>query len=510
MLRKARISWDAVPNATSYTVKSTGNVKYEEDTNSDQIVKNVRTIREIGITNTYYDVNLDEYLADSTADTFEVKAVSSSALYSDSEYSTAIKIVDNPIIRADGTTPKTASSTSGTSTIEWSRISGVTSYTVKYRRLKGIHYNTHGWRPNDFTVLTRDGDTVTDSTPSSSARLKHTRNNLTIGEIYAIQLNYEQNGQKVFSGRDMFVLPSKGFPAKDRRVATYPYFAHWPDKEYRYRICEETFPEGKRTKWVNLINHAFEQWETATDGLITVTRDTTACPVRNRFIDIIRLWHGLPRVKSHINDVYMVNDSLLSTAQAVYTDFIGDVQGLCVFVTPSACAISRAYDPLRDPKASNQLSNATGSNSAVDILFRKGAFEDKSIDTPDSIVFNKCFPRGTITESYGGDSNTKDLDAHFAYTTALHEAGHALGTSGAMIWEIVLEDAQYRRAHPSIPDAVMNYDNKIVENFNPNFLDSNGKKIGRWLRYEHDCSPHPFDILAIYALYQHVDDSSDE
>ena len=442
-----------------------------------------------------------------------VKAYGSSSSYDYSDYSTTVRIVDNPIIRADGSTPKTASSTSGTSTIEWSRISGVTSYTVKYRRLKGSHSNTHGWRANDFAILTRGAETVTDSNPSSSARLKHTRNNLTIGEIYAIQLNYEQNGQKVFSARDMFVWPSKGFPAKGSRVATYPYFAHWPDKEYSYRICEETFPQANRTKWVNLINHAFEQWETATDGLVTVTRDTTACPVRNSFIDIIRLWHGLPRVKSHINDVYMVNDSLLSTAQAIYTDFIGDVQGLCVFVTPSACAISKAYGPLRDPKASNQLSNAEGSNSAVDILFRKSAFEIDDVnapedqprilnvlEVPDSVVFNYCLTGNTIDRSL----------QHFAYRTALHEAGHALGTSGAMIWEIVLKDAQYRRAHPSIPDAVMNYDAKMAENYNPNFVNSMGEKVGKWLRYEPDCSPHPFDILAIYALYQHVEDSDDD
>ena len=32
----------------------------------------------------------------------------------------------------------------------------------------------------------------------------------------------------------------------------------------------------------------------------------------------------------------------------------------------------------------------------------------------------------------------------------------------------------------------------------------------RWLRYEANCSPNPFDILAIYALYQTVNDSDDE
>ena len=56
-------------------------------------------------------------------------------------------------------------------------------------------------------------------------------------------------------------------------------------------------------------------------------------------------------------------------------------------------------------------------------------------------------------------------------------------------------------AHPDIPDAVLNYDKEVDENYRIN-------KIGELERYrwEADCSPHPFDILAIYALYQTVVD----
>ena len=43
----------------------------------------------------------------------------------------------------------------------------------------------------------------------------------------------------------------------------------------------------------------------------------------------------------------------------------------------------------------------------------------------------------------------------------------------------------YEASHSTVADSVMNYD-------------------GRVGTYEPDCSPHPLDIMAIYALYQTV------
>ena len=77
MLRKARIKWDTVPNATSYTVKTTGHVAYNDEPQDDGTtikVKVVQTLEISNIVNTHYDVVLDEYLEESTADTFKVKA----------------------------------------------------------------------------------------------------------------------------------------------------------------------------------------------------------------------------------------------------------------------------------------------------------------------------------------------------------------------------------------------------------------------------------------------------
>ena len=71
------------------------------------------------------------------------------------------------------------------------------------------------------------------------------------------------------------------------------------------------------------------------------------------------------------------------------------------------------------------------------------------------------------------------------YRTLVHEAGHTLGLSN-FDFKAPISD---KPAHPSIPDAVMNYDDKVA-------LLMGGT--------EPDCSPHPFDIMAIEALYQTI------
>ena len=55
-------------------------------------------------------------------------------------------------------------------------------------------------------------------------------------------------------------------------------------------------------------------------------------------------------------------------------------------------------------------------------------------------------------------------------------------------------------AHPDISDAVLNYNDEVDENFRIN------DRLEMQNRREPDCSPHPFDTLALYALYQTVAD----
>ena len=99
----------------------------------------------------------------------------------------------------------------------------------------------------------------------------------------------------------------------------------------------------------------------------------------------------------------------------------------------------------------------------ADIKLRRSIYQNDPLTFPgsdliankDDIAFNSC---RTTTG---------------AYSTLVHEAGHALGIAYGN------SGLGQDRNHPTIPDeAAMSYLTR------------------------HDCSPHPFDIMAIYALYQ--------
>ncbi|MDE2817895.1 MAG: hypothetical protein OXK81_14535 [Chloroflexota bacterium] len=106
-----------------------------------------------------------------------------------------------------------------------------------------------------------------------------------------------------------------------------------------------------------------------------------------------------------------------------------------------------------------------------DIKVLKSYFEDSALQfpgndkvaSPDDIRFNAC---PWLSPSIDWKR----------YKSLVHEAGHALGIgdgTGGMGQD---------RHHPLIRDALMSYSTPD----------------------EYDCSPHPFDIMAIFALYQTI------
>ena len=94
-------------------------------------------------------------------------------------------------------------------------------------------------------------------------------------------------------------------------------------------------------------------------------------------------------------------------------------------------------------------------------------------------------------------NSRRDLESatYHVYKSVLREAGHALGLSGFYYGEVARGDI-YGMAHPTIPDSVMNYDDKADENLTA---------AGTHIRFEPDCAPQPFDLMALYALYQTVE-----
>ncbi len=121
---------------------------------------------------------------------------------------------------------------------------------------------------------------------------------------------------------------------------------------------------------------------------------------------------------------------------------------------------------------------------SVDVTFKEGAFRKGPI-IPGDVKFNTCLSNsGPHPDDNDGES--------LAYATAVHEAGHALGLSNFSYFDLVFRQGQpYEASHPTIPDAVMNYDS-IVSRYHPGVTSAFS---------EPDCSPHPFDVMAIYGVY---------
>ncbi len=134
--------------------------------------------------------------------------------------------------------------------------------------------------------------------------------------------------------------------------------------------------------------------------------------------------------------------------------------------------------------SSRQASNTI---RGVDVNLNKKNF-DVVPPVPSNVVFNTCID-GTDPKPVDDDEGEK----YFEYATILHEAGHALGLSNV---DYPITGTQPDTAsHPTIPTSVMNYDEDARDRF-PGWPNAGYE--------EPDCYPHPFDLMAIRALYEFV------
>lgn len=490
-LRQATFTWTPVSGAVGYNIlvhKGTSQSYINDGAGNPMLFKN-----------TEYLVSLDEYFRDNDDDKFQVKAVASAGTnVLDSDLSAAVMIARNPIKRVDG---NSVGSNRGKAKVDWQGTANGSKFVVRYRWL-GEDNDEQDWSGYDDYGPWKESDELPAGTVS------HLISDLRLKTVYAVQLQWEEAGIQVYSGTYSYVWPNNGLPARgfndQGRVASYPYYGHWPNRTYSYNICADTFDDNR---WTQVINRAFRTWQDATDGLVTMANTGNTCNVGDhRRYPTFLLMTNMVETSLNVNEVYMVRDKEWSSLQKLNLGiFIDDVQGYCGVITPSACVISKAY--ALDQSASTRLSNARGSDNAVDILFKQSGFQVKRVGSndvsplgvPSSVTYYQCdgVPQHSTT---------------FAYEVALHEAGHALGTSGLffvpastllseaaqailsgptavfeLLAAILATDPPYHGAHPAIPGSVMNYNYKVAG--------ASG---------EPDCFPHPFDVMAIFALYQTV------
>ena len=541
-LRRARLKWRGVPNAGSYSVEARDpearNPAWTPVGTPTCAIPPAQTAELCNI-----DVKLDSVVNSrgfgySDAFEFRVKAISTSGTILPA-YSEVITIIDNPVLTSGRVSVDNVGE-EGRAVLQWGRIPEATDYFVEYRKL-GLPSNlgteglphTHEYWPRALGWPYYDDVSASPSEFGAGASDPVWRSvtGLELGELYAFQVNYRTSTTTVYSARNAYVWPSSDYPGNGERVGTYTFFGHHEKKVFEYIICKDTFDDpdteqiDESDPWVELIKHAFGHWATSTNGFITMTPrvhgvDGWRCSDNTLPIDQFIM------EDDERNEVRMFDLEKKDSTIYTFKEMKSDVFKICVDRRPACVTsftgyagidfpddqrmrIARIVDstgrPLWLEKAlvadilnthgSQATRQASNTIQSVDINFnRRDPDKPKQPDftprMPDKVQFNTCFSGGIADF---GDATT---ERHFfPYATAVHEAGHALGLSNVNypIFGDVPDDA----SHPTIPDAAMNYDNRAKSAFPGWGILNPGHE-------EPDCSPHPFDVMAIFALYGRV------
>ena len=502
-LRRAKLTWTGDPDADQYRVVAEYQVGASLFSQGFDLTSEAHVIELDKIVG-------DTGLAHEDYFTFRVVAKDTTGVIPDSDPSEDVMITDNPLLHAGG---KAKASGSSQAKLEWTPDANASNYEIRYRPLgeydggeimadhTSIYWSTGLDWPYPGAVQTASQDSPGNKTITG----------LTEGEIYAFQVNYEKGGKDVFSVRDAYVWPSSDFPGNDGRVATYPFFGHHQNGEFEYVICESHFPPNDWVDWQDIITAAFEEWETAAGPLVTVTRNTTGdCATgamsdfimaddaqsEVRMLDTTRgrsVW-SFSEVKSDVFKGFCLTDGTdpggCTTSFTGYTGISHDDEKRREILDLLADDDLSMMDQIRgyfkligsERKAENVL-------QGVDVTFNRRnvdgseKFTLNKLKNPDTVRFNTCLNSAGMAS---GDPDTE----YYAYSLSVHEAGHALGLSNITLDPLVVLIQPYHVAHPTIPDSALNYNYEAS-------LPGGGVVLE-----EHDCSPHPFDVTAIHALYQ--------
>ncbi len=508
--RRAVLRWNPVPGTKKYVVQ----IRQRSATGWGNWLPPDRRAGEAAsgdiTTHNCYTVNLDrvitqtggasEGLAHSVAYGLRLRAVNGRVT---SAVSTEAIIIDSPIIEANGKSSAGAPQVK----LKWLAVGNILgseystgTYGFHHRRVGGNH------RELNWALLTFDPVKVFSQSSTNPDTIDE---DLTMEEVYAIQLRYEGTGPQrtstVFAARDAYAWPSARAADGGERVATFPMNFRVKNRTYAYRICHDGFP-GDRTQWENLINHALGQWQLATNGLVRMVHESGDCADYDAVYNDIKTNYGAqfgqPLSREELDHLreYLISLDILTTSQiddiganeivmindadggiyenfekmGLFDEFSTDL-GLvkCIFRPyPTACVARRH--------------NTYSKGWTSDILMAQTRFGGGPFDIPGGLD-----PDGGVTTDRDDVRfNTCDAAPYGTYEVLVHEGGHALGIRGGRVaagW-----DETILAGHPSIYESVMSYEGVALRTDVP---DSK-------LPDDPDCSPHPLDVLAIYALYQ--------
>ena len=474
-LRRARLAWDSVTGANDYL-----------------IVRSSATPSTVHETSIFHEFDLNGVMSQPGDVTFTVTAIDTTRQHLQSEPSPSVNLIDNPIVSLDGNSKSITTGPAalrGQAIVRWPIVSGATEYTIRYRLLTGDHSQLDWMPQSPYPFRPQDGPPWQEITrtpadlkidPENSFLYKYPITELRLNGIYAVHVNYSKGSSEFYSAREAYVWPAKdspGEPARSEgepdypvRVATFPFFGHWPNGTYSYSICAETFPELRSAQWQTLIESAVGQWELATD--LVQTQRMLNCVVDENPISQIE------SLRNDVNEIFMFR-KIEIVRFSKYRNLPEEFGGC---LDRDACNI-REFDDEKwteVPSASTRLEDGD-----VDIIINREVDDgvrrmdtDYTLQVPGSVRFNSCA---------GGSSD------YFVYSLMVHEIGHALGIAGGSdpTYGIsVSGNPTYAGHHPSLePEVtVMAYDRPTPSR----------------AHYSHQCSPHPLDILAIHALYQGV------
>ena len=412
------------------------------------------------------------------------------------ESSEAVIIVDSPITRADGNS-RGITGTQGKATIKWPAIPGARNFQLEIREMEVTEADTKViFKPEDALTYTADSGTT------HSQALKKEK-------LHAVQLNYETDQGKVFSGMDAYVWVSDR--AVDR-TSENTFFVFKRGKEYGYHVCTDTFGQDHE-KWAEMIEAAAETWEPATNRLAIITPMIhSTCEGREEIVREIteRIEELLPpdggeapdteeikvearRLAKNLQDTRTLDtleaqekkrNDIRGISRNRGINFLYD-EGMSDITT--AFLDSCFYEVFKKNKTATGCSTNPFKEVDNDLLL---VFPGTGIPDPSNISgnefqtkFNTCLP------NIPGKYFRSDL-----FEIIIHEVGHALGITEHPPYKNPRRDPKGAPRPEDKPglDTVMNY-HKIDGAKTDNYGKSG--KIG-------ECSPSRMDIMAIYMMYQ--------